>query len=533
VKLHRLKITSRYKNLSNIEFNFKEDKLISLLVGQNGYGKSNLIEILAIIFKSLYQLDKLSQAKDWTTEKDHFDYELEYECKKSEIKIECKYDKFEIQLKDPNGKFKNLTFTEFTTNRKDYLPDYVLGYYSGNSERLKKLISEIENIEKEKLKNDQRKEGKLNPGLRPFIFTESHHSDIILMTLILFIKNSEYSNRINKLLTEHINVDSINEIKIEFHNPDWSFEIGGENYSMDFLFSNFQNGLGFPFWSLKGKIDKILNFFNNFSIGDPKPIVFEKGEIIDPLKKWIKELLKFDNLDLNNIQTRIKDTFPEPKDIFDALDACQIVDIIHNINNKVVKRDLDEPIDFFNLSEGEQQLITTIGLIIIFSKFDTLFLFDEPDTHLNPKWQRSYIDLIKDFIPPDYAKNSHLIISTHSPLLVQAADERSDIFLFKPRVDGMIEVDYHNFKIPNWRIDHVLLSKYFDLNNTRPSYLDKFIDKRKEIIAKGNLSDEDRAELKSNENELGYLPTGETIEEIEDKIFLRQMAEYHRKNNNV
>jgi hypothetical protein len=248
--------------------------------------------------------------------------------------------------------------------------------------------------------------------------------------------------------------------------------------------------------------------------------------------KWIKELLKFDNINLENTQTRIKDTFPELKDLFDALDSCKIEDIIYNINNKVIKKNLDEPISFFNLSEGEQQLITTIGLIVIFAKYDTLFLFDEPDTHLNPKWQRSYIDLIKDFIPSDYAKNSHLIISTHSPLLVQAADERSDIFLFKPRADGMIEVDYHDFKIPNWRIDHVLLSKYFDLSNTRPSYLDKLIDKRKEIIAKGNLSADDRAELKSNENELGYLPTGETIEEIEDKVFLRQMAEYHRKIKN-
>jgi predicted ATP-dependent endonuclease of OLD family len=528
MKLHRLNINSQYKNLSNLVFNFKEGKNISLLVGQNGLGKSNLIEILAIIFKSLYQLQTLSKAKEWSQEYEHFDYELEYECKGKEIIIECKYDTFLIFVKEGSGQYTKLTFSNFSKNRKEYLPDYILGYYSGSSGRLKMIISEIEDIEKAKLKNDQLKEGKLNPGLRPFIFTESQHSEIILMTLILFIKNSEYSNYINKLLN-YINIEAINGVEIEFNNPNWPFEIGGRSYSMDYLFNNQIEDQPFPFWHLKGKINKLLNFFNNQTIGDPNFIIEDKKGELSTTKDWIKEILQFDNLNLENIQTRIKNTFPEPKDLFDALEACQIIDIVYNIKNKIKKKVLEETISFFNLSEGEQQLITTIGLIIIFSKYETLFLFDEPDTHLNPKWQRSYIDLIKEFIPSDYSNNSHLIISTHSPLLVQAADERSDIFLFRPRADGMIEIDTHDFKEKNWRIDHVLLSKYFDLESTRPSSIDDFIYKRKTIIAKGKLTKKDREELLVIEKKLGYLPTGETIEEIEDKVLLRQMADYHRE----
>lgn len=39
---------SKYKNLTEIDLSFSSD-LITLLIGQNGLGKSNLIEILALL----------------------------------------------------------------------------------------------------------------------------------------------------------------------------------------------------------------------------------------------------------------------------------------------------------------------------------------------------------------------------------------------------------------------------------------------------------------------------------------------------
>jgi predicted ATPase len=530
MKLHRLYITSRYKNISKIAFNFEEGKNISFLVGQNGLGKSNLIEILAIIFKSLFQLENHNKAKAWTQEYEHFEYEFEYECKGKIVFVNCKYESFELQVKEHSGEFKELSFADFSKDRKNYLPDYIIGYYSGSTDRLKKIIGEIEDDEKEKLRNYQRKEGSINPDLRPFIFTESHHSEIILMSLIFFIKNSEYSNYTNKLLN-HVNIEAIDRVDIEFNNPNWRFEIGKQNYSMDYLFSNLLENLPSPFWHLKGKVDKLLNFLNNYTIGDPDFIIEEKKGILNPSKDWITEILQFNKLNLEKIQTEIKATFAEPKDLFDSLEACQIIDIVFDIKNKVKKEDLDERITFYNLSEGEQQLITTFGLIIIFAKYDSLFLFDEPDTHLNPKWQRSYIDHIKDFIPPFYTKNCHLIISTHSPLLVQAADDSSDIFLFKPRADGMIEVDYHDFKEKNWRIDHVLSSEYFDLN-TRPTSLDNFMKQREKLLSKIDLSDEDIQKIQKWEEDFDILPTGETMTDLRVlKRAYKYFADPNEKSN--
>ncbi|WP_369826685.1 hypothetical protein, partial [Siphonobacter sp. BAB-5405] len=39
-------------------------------------------------------------------------------------------------------------------------------------------------------------------------------------------------------------------------------------------------------------------------------------------------------------------------------------------------------------------MISVLGIILISEKSDCLFLLDEPDTHLNPLWQRDLVNLI-------------------------------------------------------------------------------------------------------------------------------------------
>src|SRR5260370_95751 len=50
-----------------------------------------------------------------------------------------------------------------------------------------------------------------------------------------------------------------------------------------------------------------------------------------------------------------------------------------------------------------------------------LFLLDEPDTHLNPLWQHSYLNLIQDWtgIAGD-ADNCQILVTSHNPLTIAA-----------------------------------------------------------------------------------------------------------------
>lgn len=51
---------------------------------------------------------------------------------------------------------------------------------------------------------------------------------------------------------------------------------------------------------------------------------------------------------------------------------------------------------------------------------ESLFLLDEPDTHLNPKWSVEYLAFLREFIggAPEEQEGSHVIMTTHNPLAI-------------------------------------------------------------------------------------------------------------------
>ena len=49
------------------------------------------------------------------------------------------------------------------------------------------------------------------------------------------------------------------------------------------------------------------------------------------------------------------------------------------------------------------------------SQDESLFLLDEPDTHLNPNWKWDYLHLVKDVAQRG---ESHIILTTHDPLTI-------------------------------------------------------------------------------------------------------------------
>ena len=184
------------------------------------------------------------------------------------------------------------------------------------------------------------------------------------------------------------------------------------------------------------------------------------------------------------------------------------------------KEGVSQLIEFTDLSEGEQQLLTVLGLLLITSKDDSLYLLDEPDTHLNPNWQRDFVEVLRDFnLNKD---NSHIFVATHSPFLVQSI-EGGDMILFRREGDKVI-IDQNDYFIEGWRIDHVLASEIFDLTSTRAPKYDNFFRLRNSIIQKGEITENDKRELVSLLEGATHFPNGETIYDIETHVFLSSVA---------
>jgi predicted ATP-binding protein involved in virulence len=100
----------------------------------------------------------------------------------------------------------------------------------------------------------------------------------------------------------------------------------------------------------------------------------------------------------------------------------------------------------------------------LFVKRSGVVLIDEIDAHLHPEWQREIGFWLKRHFP-----NLQFLVTTHSPIICQAADENGLFVLPEPGSDippqPLTEEEYR--KVIASRPDTILLTRAFGLQNTR------------------------------------------------------------------
>lgn len=78
-----------------------------------------------------------------------------------------------------------------------------------------------------------------------------------------------------------------------------------------------------------------------------------------------------------------------------------------------------ESIDVAKTSSGQQQMLCAIFGLATAITPGCLALLDEPELSLHPEWQLKYVDAL--FRIADSVQDAHIIVATHSPLVVQQA----------------------------------------------------------------------------------------------------------------
>ncbi len=99
----------------------------------------------------------------------------------------------------------------------------------------------------------------------------------------------------------------------------------------------------------------------------------------------------------------------------------------------------DRYVQFDDLSDGEAQLIQILATTKIFSSERTLFLFDEPETHLNPSWRTYFHQHLSKAMTQkaEDVPSSQVFLSTHSPFMMSSL-QREDVLFFARNDDGQI-----------------------------------------------------------------------------------------------
>ncbi|WP_055075071.1 AAA family ATPase [Pseudanabaena sp. 'Roaring Creek'] len=151
-----------------------------------------------------------------------------------------------------------------------------------------------------------------------------------------------------------------------------------------------------------------------------------------------------------------------------------------------------------------------------------IVLVDEIDLHMHPKWQRDIMQFLTDRFP-----NTQFIVTAHSPLVVQAAQE-ANIVLLRREGDRVV-IDNNPEIIDNWRVDQVLTS-VFEIPSARPPQIEKLLAERQEILSKPKISKADKAKLKELEEKIGALPTAETPDDIKAMDIIRRAAKLLEKS---
>jgi ABC-type dipeptide/oligopeptide/nickel transport system ATPase component len=114
-----------FKNLKGVDIDFDEERLTTVVIGQNGAGKSNLIEAITDVFRFV----------DMNRGEPRFRYEIDYRIGTRKVRLSnCEGRSLVIA----DG--ERLSRTAFENRQNEIFPDLVFGYYSGGSRRLEKLF---------------------------------------------------------------------------------------------------------------------------------------------------------------------------------------------------------------------------------------------------------------------------------------------------------------------------------------------------------------------------------------------------------
>jgi len=396
MKLKKLYIQD-YKVLKDFMYEFpKDDKILNnVIIGINGSGKSTILEVIAQIFS-----DVILRVKS------KFGFQLEYSMPNQlDVLIYAATPDERIILEITKGKKVVSSFDIINKEQDiyeigaekfslfDLIPQNIVVYYSGLSEILKKI-----NQPHNELIAKRYRDGDVS-GNRGFFYFQPEHFNIILLSLLSY----EYGD-VPVFLKEKAKIKGFQSVTIRLKKPDWARD------TID------------NFWGARGEVKKFLTYLSEnmtslIEMQNPE-LVDKPGSII--IEAWQDEVIIITIINQSKL-FEIRDFLIEERKLFEILNIMLNDGLLEDISFALIK-DGDEYNNFNILSEGEQQTITIRGLCELLTNENSIFLFDEPDTYLHPRWQRQFINEIENSIEINKSREITFLTATHSPQLLSNAN---------------------------------------------------------------------------------------------------------------
>lgn len=413
------------------------------LIGNNGSGKSQVLELIAEIFLFLDSIYRAENQKSKLTSP--FGFRIEYEIIVDENKflvmIDC--DKVDTKKKDVFVDVLKENDDNYTFNIIDicnFLPQKVIGYTSGDNETLS-LPFDLYYDEYAKYTGDRALEKKTMVNANdyePMLYFMNYNTNLgIAISSLIF----ESEIPLIKIIKDELNIDRLISFKITIQT----------------------NQINAPYYNPKGeggiKLTPELELWRQKLIKCCPKAAQDLND--KKFKRWI---LEYDLEDKNTLKL-FKHHFSSALELYTALYKLELLnnliikdEIVNKIKNdrkerKLVKKmpmvseedkvlsyselrlrlNSKHIVDYLSLSDGEHQFLNVFGTILMIHQDNCLFLLDEPETHFNPKWRRTFISILNKLTEE---RKQDMFITSHSPFVISDT-KRENVFIFRRENDNI------------------------------------------------------------------------------------------------
>jgi restriction system-associated AAA family ATPase len=548
MKLLRLKITDPegFRSLQEgfeihflREWNYAEVREFNpyILAGPNGSGKSNVLEALAAIFyhiECMYlnyrpeslEYDEIGNPQGFQSKiASPNGFELEYYISApamfnisgalefAHIKVVKEIDNSPL-IYWVNRKLFDVRADQMLTSNvaKEVLPDFVLGYSSGENEILSLPFFKMRFIhfdEYQEYLNRQISYSSVPEGRLTFLNSE-YNQAIVLSNLLLQEKQllKPYKDEVGIedikgfriIIKKYIILDKkqITDDPEDTVNFQRSIvetiedELGEVQYRLDIT-----RNLTTTIQKLKScstcnyydvKADELyldywvneetkLAFAHNFDSGIE---LFQAFQILLTLNlytvndKLKKELYQSTSLYVNETVP----TLPSDERIIRFKDLW------------IQKSGVDKNIHSKSLSDGEHQFLHSLGLCLLYKNKKCLFLLDEPETHFNPDWRAKFISSVRGCFKDEGSRSTmrEMLITTHTPFLISDS-KKEYVLVLNNAMSKTVEITRPDYNTLGASINKITM-KTFGKTETIGEYAEKHLNEIKERFEDGAAKQE-------------------------------------------
>ncbi|MDA2157942.1 AAA family ATPase [Bacillus cereus group sp. Bc253] len=437
--LIKLIVSNHEKIIFDVQFannnlRTRESLLSTVIIGENGTGKSYLLTVISEVFRAI-DLKRKNKDKD---------INLRYEIYKLEYYIDDNHYSIEV---------KNNKFVIINKNNKSIDIQHL---------SLPKRILAVSFMVNDKFTFASHKEIPHADEVYKYLGIRRTSNAAWTTSIVKRVSDSLVANSSNK--TFHLKVKDI---------------LGFLNFKpkISLVFEPTRKTLFTKKITLKTLNDKVNKYKNSNDYRTDAIKKFSK-EDIKQLQNYINsEAITRNHTDINN-RTGLEFTLELDKNknnnfiLKDYKTLLKLIDL-KLLNSPVLKFYKDDEFEFEQASSGEKHLIFTLINIASEIEEGSLVLIDEPELSLHPNWQLNYINNLKKIFQ-EYSSN-HFILATHSHYLVSDLEKSSSsivhISLEKTKSElnrkaRLIEMDTYA-----WSAENVLYN-IFEVRTVRNYYFE-------------------------------------------------------------